>query len=84
MPSWTLILEVVLKLRFCIQHVENKSNGTKIVEIQNILMNMTDHLHKLKLNPPPMQSNFQAYWDSFSEWILEISKSLAEGQLEMP
>ncbi|HEV3269323.1 MAG TPA: hypothetical protein VGZ69_01590 [Candidatus Rhabdochlamydia sp.] len=80
MPPWTLILEVILKLRFCIQYVENKSNGTKIVEIQNMLMDMTDQLRKLKLNPPPMQLNFQAYWDSFSEWILEISKSLAAGQ----
>lgn len=81
MPSWTLILKVILKLRACIQYVENKSEGTKIVEIHKVLMELEDSLRKLKLKPPSMPSNFPAYWNSFAQWILGITESLAAGKL---
>jgi hypothetical protein len=82
MPSWTLILKVILKLRTCIQYVENKSAGTKIVEIHKVLEEIEDPLRKLNLKPPPMQLNFSIYWNSFAQWVLGIAESLAAGRLE--
>lgn len=78
-PSWRHVLEMVLPLRRCIQQVENQSIGTKVTEIRNCLDQVEDKLQKLKLIPPPMQSDFLAYWDSFESWILKVVESYALG-----
>lgn len=78
-PSWKLILEVLLPLRACIQQIEKKSEGTKIIEIRNTLAKIEDKLRKLNLTPPPLQTDFHAYWDSFSDWVLRMLQSIAEG-----
>lgn len=75
MPPWWLIFEVILKLRYSIKEVEEKSESTRVVEIRNTLGALKDKLRQLHFEPPPMQSNFQAYWDSFDDWILGIIKS---------
>ena len=72
MPPWTTFLEVLLKLRACIQAVENKSDATKVVETQNVLIEIEGQLRQLKLKPPPLQSDFQVYWKAFAEWVLHI------------
>ena len=79
-PSWSPILEVVLPLRTCIQSIENKSEGTKVTEIRSALMKIEDKLYKLNLAPPPpIESDFSAYWQNFSEWILKMLDSFAQG-----
>src|SRR5690606_26101279 len=81
-PPWRLILEVLLPLRHCIQQVENKSGGTRITEIRNTLAKTQNKLHKLNLTPPPMRTDFIIYWDSFSDWILNIIQSYAKGNVK--
>ncbi len=78
-PSWRHVLELVFPLRRCIQQIENKSIGTKVTEIRNCLGQIEDKLQKLSLTPPPLQSDFLAYWDSFEGWILEVFESFALG-----
>ncbi len=81
MPSWRNLLEVILQLRSCIQQMENKSEGVRIVELHNLLQAIEPLLQKLHLRAPPLQTDFSAYWDSFANWVLELSASLASGFL---
>lgn len=78
-PPWRHILEVIIPLRICIQYSEKKSDGTKITEIRNILKKHENNLRKLRLTPPPFQSDFFAYWNCFSNWILGILQSFTQG-----
>jgi hypothetical protein len=80
-PLWRVILEVLLPLRECIKRTENSSESTKVVEIRNLLITLQKHLHRLNITPPPLQNNFKAYLNSFSKWLLEIVRPLAQGQL---
>lgn len=79
-PSWRHVFEVLLILRTCIQKTARQSESTKVVEVRNTLIALEETLHKLNLTVPPMQSDFHAYWNSFTEWILGIAQSLAEGR----
>ncbi len=74
-PPWRDILQVVLSLRNCIEQNERKATGVRMNEIRNHLKKMEDKLRKLNLTPPPMQSDFDLYWESFSNWILKIVHS---------
>jgi hypothetical protein len=78
---WKNILEVLLPLRYALQQTSNKSESTKVVEIRNTLIELDNKLRKLNLTPPPLQPDFHAYLHSFAEWILEITKSLAHGEI---
>ena len=79
LPDWRHILEVVLSLRATIRQIEKKSESTKLVEIRNLLSNLETSLRKLNLTPPPLQADFEAYWNAFAEWILRFLESLARG-----
>ncbi len=81
-PPWREMLEVLLPLRSCIQEVEKKSIATQMIEIRNTLAKMENKLRKLNLSPPPIQSNFTLYLESFSNWILKTLKLWAEGNFE--
>ncbi|MBP7074397.1 MAG: hypothetical protein KBA81_03315 [Rhabdochlamydiaceae bacterium] len=72
--SWQLFLEVFLALRYSILRIENKSDSVKAIEIRNLLIKLEDKLQRLNLTPPPMQSDLSAYWRSFADWILKITK----------
>ncbi len=78
-PSWRLTLEVLLKFRDCIKRNEKNAESTKVVEIRNLLTSLQNSLEKLNLTPPPLQPNLQLYWNSFSNWLLEIVGKLARG-----
>jgi hypothetical protein len=78
-PSWRVILEVLLPLRECIKRTENSSESTKVVEIRNLLITLQKHIQRLNITPPPLQTNFQAYLNTFSEWLLEVVRQLAQG-----
>lgn len=80
-PSWRIILEILLPIRDCIQRIENSSESTKVVEIRNLLMTLQKQLERLDLTPPPWQTNFSAYLHTFHNWILEIVRKLADGDL---
>ena len=76
-PSWQMTLEILLPLLDCIRKTENNSESTRVVEIRNFLISIQKKLKRLGLSPPPWQTNFQAYWNAFSKWILEIVRKLA-------
>lgn len=78
--SWGLMLEIIFPLRDCIKRTEKNSDSTKVVEIRNILNILQKKLQRLKLSPPPFQSNFNFYLESFSAWILDIVRKLAHGE----
>lgn len=77
MPAWRQIFELIIPLRDYIQQIEKKSQSTRVVEVRNVLRGIEDQLKRLKLAAPPMQSDFQLYWDSLSEWTLGILPALA-------
>lgn len=78
-PSWQLILEVILPLRDCIKRVENSSESTQTVEIRNLLIYLQKNLQRLNFIPPPFQTNFHAYLNTFSGWLLETTSKVAQG-----
>jgi hypothetical protein len=78
-PSWRIVFEILLQLRDCIKRNENNSESTKVVEIRNFLIAHQKNLQKLDLIPPPMQTNFHSYLNSFTEWLIEIIRQLAQG-----
>jgi hypothetical protein len=75
---WRDILELILLLRNCILQVEQKSEKIRIVEVRNTLMKIENTLRKLKLTPPPVQADFNAYWTAFSKWLLITLRNLCE------
>jgi hypothetical protein len=78
-PSWQLILEVLFPIRNAIKRSEKSSESTQLVKIRNILLTQQNNLQRLNLTPPPYQTDFQSYWSSFTEWLLEIVRNLAHG-----
>lgn len=78
-PSWRLIFKLLLSLRNCIRRTENSSESTKVVEIRNCLKSHQETLQRLRLSPPSFQSNFQIYLQTFSDWLLALTKKLADG-----
>lgn len=79
-PLWRIFFELLLSLRNCIKHTANSSDSTKVVEIRNLLLSHQKQLQRLNLTPPPMQTNFNAYLNSFGEWLIGIARSLAQGK----
>jgi len=78
-PSWRIIFEVLLPLRECIHRTASSSESSRVIEIRNLLITIQQKLQRLNLVPPPWQNNFQAYLNAFSEWLLEITRQLAQG-----
>lgn len=79
MVRWDQILAVLLPIRACIDATENSPIGIRAIDMRNLLNNLLRDLSQLKLTPPPMQKDLETYWKSVTEWILEYTKSLAEG-----
>lgn len=78
-PSWRMIFEILLPLRDCINHIADSSDSTKVVEIRNLLIALQKQLKRLNLTPSPWNNNFQAYLNSFNEWLIDIMHKLAGG-----
>lgn len=80
MVYWCRILAVLLPIRACLQDVEDTPVGVRVIDIRNLLNNLTRELLELRLAPPSMQNNFEAYWDSVTKWLLGFSASLSQGE----
>ena len=78
-PSWRMIFEFLLPLRDCINRTANSSESTRVVEIRNFLIASQKNLVRLNLSSPIWQADFNAYLNSFSEWLIEITRKLAQG-----
>ena len=79
-PPWRQLFELILRLRDCIHRNEKKSKDTKVIELRNTLLDLEGPLRRLGLTPPPLQSDFQIYWDSFADWLLKEFRALADGR----
>ncbi|HAB98451.1 MAG TPA: hypothetical protein DCE71_01350 [Parachlamydiales bacterium] len=79
-PSWHLIFKVLLTLRSCFRRIENYSESTQVVELRNCFKEQAKLFQKLKLIPPPFLQNFENYLKNVSQWVLEWTDSLANGQ----
>lgn len=82
MVHWHRILAVLLPLRACLQDVEETPVGVRVIDMRNLLSKLASQLLQLKLTPPPLQKNFEAYWGSVAQWILDFSTSLSQGKIE--
>lgn len=82
MIHWDRILAVLLPIRACLQDVENTSIGVRVIDMRNLLNKLSNQLLQIKLTPPPLQNDFEAYWSSITKWILDFSASLAKGELK--
>lgn len=78
-PSWRMIFEFLLPLRDCINRTAKSSESTRVVEIRNSLMASQKNLERLNLTLPIWQTDFHAYLNSFSEWLIDIARKLAQG-----
>lgn len=79
-PSWRLIFEVLFSLQDCIKRSLNSSKTTQAIEIRNLLITRESHLKRLNLSPPVWKNDYQAYLDSFGEWLIDIVSKLASGE----
>lgn len=78
-PSWRMIFELLLPLRDCINRTANSSESTRVVAIRNLLMASQKNLERLNLTSPILQADYHSYLNSFSEWLIEIARKLAQG-----
>ena len=80
-PPWQSLLEILLTIRDCILSSEEKSESTKVIEIRNQLLALEKKLLRLNISLPPFQKNYQAYLNAFSEWLIDLVRRLAHGEL---
>ena len=80
MVHWHRVLAVLLPIRACLQNVEDTPVGVRVIDMRNLLNKLTSQLMQLKLTPPPLQKDFEAYWNNVTKWILDFSESLATGE----
>ncbi len=76
MVHWDRILAVLIPIRACLQATENSPIGVRAIDIRNLLNHLSRELSLLKLTPPPLQKDLDAYWVSVTEWILEFTREL--------
>lgn len=81
MVHWHRILEILLPIRECLQDVEDTPVGVRVIDMRNLLNKLSNHLLQIKLTPPPLKNNFEAYWNSVTKWILDYSASLSHGKI---
>lgn len=77
---WHRILAVLLPIRACLQDVEDTPVGVRVIDMRNLLNKLSSQLLQLKLSPPPLQNDFEAYWSSITKWLFEITRKLSQGK----
>lgn len=82
MIYWDRILAVLLPIRACLQDVEDTPIGVRVIDMRNLLNKLSNQLLQIKLSPPPLQNDFEAYWNSVIKWILDLSASLSQGEFK--
>jgi len=78
MVDWCPILDVLLPIRACLQEVEDTPIGVRVIDMRNLLSELSDQLLQIKHPPPPLQNDLEAYWNSITKWILDLSLSLSQ------
>lgn len=80
MIQWDLVLSVLLSIRACLFEVEEAPLGVRVVDMRNLLLKLSAKLRLLKLTPPPLQKDLEAYWMSVERWLLDFTASLSQGK----
>ncbi len=75
---WDRILSVLIPIRSCLHATENSPIGVQMIDLRNLLSDLSSELAQLKLTPPPLQKDLEVYWSSVTDWILEFTQSLAQ------
>jgi len=83
MIYWDQILAVILPIRACLQSVEDAPIGVRVINIRNLLNKLSDQFLQLKITPPSLQNDFEAYWNNVTKWILDFSATLAQGDFKI-
>ncbi|MES2198794.1 MAG: hypothetical protein V4489_01305 [Chlamydiota bacterium] len=78
-PPWHRILKVLISLRDDLIRSEKDSDTTKVVIIRNDLERMKILLSSVHLSPPSIESDPYQYLERFSRWLLEYTKTIAQG-----
>jgi hypothetical protein len=81
MVHWHRILAILLPIRACLQDVEDAPVGVRVIDMRNLLNNLSSQLLQFKLTLPLLQNDFEAYWSSITKWILGFSASISQGEL---
>jgi len=79
MVHWHRILAILLPIRACFHNVEDAPVGVRVIDIRNLLNELSNQLLQMKLLPPPLQNDFEAYWSNVTKWFLEVTHKLAKG-----
>lgn len=82
MIHWHQILAIVLPIRACVRELEETPMSVKAIDLRNLLNTMSNQLLKMKLTPPPLQNDFEAYWNNATQWFMAFLDSLARGELK--
>lgn len=78
-PPWGRILEVLISIRANLQLSEKNSMATNVVVMRNTLTRMIHLLPSIISSAPSLQSDFNQYWESFTNWLLEVVNAFAQG-----
>lgn len=80
--QWDKILAVLLPIRSCIQEVEETPIGVRVIDMRNLLSKLSSQLLQIKLAPPLLQNDLEAYWSTVAKWVLGFSASLSQGEFK--
>lgn len=82
MVHWDRILSILLPIRACIKEVEGTPVGVRVIDMRNLFNDLTIQLLQLKLTPPPLQQDFEDYWNNVAKRIIDFSESLSKGKFK--
>lgn len=74
---WHRILDVILPIRACFCEVEEAPVGVRVIDLRNLLNKLSNEFLLMGLKPPPLQSDFEEYWNNVAEWFLGFIASLS-------
>lgn len=75
---WDQILAVLLPLQTLLHKIENTPIGIRVIDMRNLLVKLSKQLMHLHLTPPPLENDFELYWNKVTKWILDFAASLAQ------
>lgn len=81
MTNWDQVLAVLLPIRACLQAVEDAPVGVRVIDMRNLLNKLVVQLSQIKLIPPPLQNDLEAYWKSVTKWVIDFSAALSKGKI---
>lgn len=79
---WDRILAVLLPLREFFQNREGAPVSLRVIDLRNLLTELSSQLLEIGLTPPPLQNDLEGYWKSAVNWILDFTGALSRGEFK--